>query len=433
MKFSTLFPLILFFTAALVPGPADARKPRRDKVTSIILNPSGGSMRPGDTALATAVGLNSEGEVVPAAVFKFKSNRPGVLSIDSTGRLTAVSPGTARIVARTKGKKAKVDIAVTVEPAQYVAQDLLQVNHIAVDAASVYWTEFGFKEVRVRRVARTGGLIYDLAREPATDRRGVSVTYAQLRLNPSQLFWSRETAAFLDHWSIRTQGPGGGYREILPEDISVEPMLINTWAATAGHVVAVLEFPALLGLPPATRVAAYDLATGIWSPLVTTAFDRKATHVIAADNRFVYIRAVQDGTANILKVDPQMSVDSYTTIHSSPGADSVQRTSGAIDASNLYFWSSDGGSSLMSLSLSGGAPVRLAAADGAGLATDGAYLYWVTGDDVVLRMPAAGGPTEVVTRSILRVSTTGGLAVDNGTLFIAEPAPRSYRIRALTP
>lgn len=80
MRFSTLFALLLSFTFSLLATPVHARKPRRDKVASVILNPSGGSMRPGDTArMPTAGGAT---EVVTRNVFR----------VSATGGLAVRNP-----------------------------------------------------------------------------------------------------------------------------------------------------------------------------------------------------------------------------------------------------------------------------------------------------------------------------------------------------
>lgn len=427
----------LFLVLFLAGAPAQpAAAAQRSKAAFLIVSPSGGVMRPGESAQISAIALDKRGDRLPDAAFKFSSSRSGVVSVDSTGRLTASAQGSARITVKTKGKKYSFVLQVAQTLPDFLATGLGQINHLIVDDEWVYWTEFTFREAAVRKVRRAGGLICDLARELGTDRRGVSVTYAQLDQTAGSVFWSRETAGFFDHWSIRSVAkPNGVPAELLAEDISVEPMLNNAWAATAGHLAVVVERPAELGLPDATRIAARNLSTGAWTALVTGNFDRTRTQILASDERYLYVRAVDSGDqSHILKVDVEGAPDSYQTLFQAPGVETVQRTAGAVNSTSLFYWSKDGPSRLMRIPLAGGTPQMVQNADGAGLAADETHVYWVLTDGKVFRAPVGGGAAELVTSGVARVSSTGGLALSGGVLFLATTdRDGSYRILPLTP
>jgi Big-like domain-containing protein len=407
------------------------------RAASIVIIPSGATLRVGNTVQFRAEARDRRGSVVPGVAITWRSSPASVVDITATGLATARQVGVATITARGGGKTAQLTIPVVGPRAgggEYVAANLSQVNHVLADENWVYWTELSSTQARLRRCSRRGGAIDDLAVEPSQTARGLRISYIHLRQNANTLFWTRESLGFGDHWSIRSiSKSGGASSEVLPEDLTEAPLLSNGWHVSGKYVIVVLTDPGSLGLPAETRIACFDTLRRSWTPLITGRFTPGKVRILAADESFVYVRAITDDfKTQMVRIDPEAAVNTFQTILLQNYQDGNLAEPGATDGANVYFWSrkDTDDDKLMSFPVGGGTPVVLTNGSfGTGLVTDGVNLFWARGETQAVRLPGTGGIPIRLQTGLFADSTLGGLAFDADSLFLAvQESGRSLSI-----
>jgi len=420
-------PLIIavgLFALGAFPVEARAAAP---KIARIVVTPSGATLHPSETVTFSAQALDSAGNPIPGVPFTFKSSKKTVLSV--TGSVgTALKNGYSVVTVKGKNKSVKVVVAVVGTPAgggAYTAAGLTSVNHVLADDDFVYWTEYSPQETKIRKTPKSGGPIFDLASEPARDRRGLGVAYAQLQQIGDRLYWTRETIGFFSHWSIRSvPKAGGAVTEVLKQDVSITPLLAHRWGVSGRFVIVALDKPEELGLPENTIIGAYDTVAATWSALVTGGFQPNKTLFLAATDTAVFLRAVSDaGDTSILRTAPDGAANSFTTIFSRAGGDQDLDEVADTDGVNVYYWSrvTNDPHRLFAIPVGGGPPVEVISGTfGHGLTTDGANLFFAKEGTIVMRVPVTGGTPAQVQTGVYFTSTNGRLAQDSAALYLAK-------------
>ncbi len=74
-----------------------------NQVATVSVVPDSGSIRAGETQQYLAAAFNLNNDRLVGQVFSWRSSAPSIATIDSTGLLTAILPGTADIIASTDG------------------------------------------------------------------------------------------------------------------------------------------------------------------------------------------------------------------------------------------------------------------------------------------------------------------------------------------
>jgi sugar lactone lactonase YvrE len=419
--------------AALILGgvaPAHAAK-GTGKPAQIIPSPSGATLERGEQVQFTATAYDKLGNKIPGVAFTWTSAKTSVASITSGGLLRAGGLGAAIISVKGGGKVVKLTVNVVTNPGggtRLIGAGLGRVRHVIVDNDNVYWTETNKLVTRVRKAPKTGGPIYDLAVENAFDARGLQVNYLHLQERGDNLYFTRQTLGFLEHYSIREVAKAGGKsKEILPEDVSAEPTFATGWRVVGKHLAVLTAHANLIDLDPDTRLAVYDLDTEEWSSAIIGEYTITNTRILAEDGQFLYLLGVLGSqSAEIVKVDPAALPNSQTRLLATGASDGQLDVPGAVDAANLYFWQkTNTGGKLMRLSLGGGAPNQLfSGALGFGTTTDGISVYWVKDNKIAVRLPVAGGGTTTMLSNVFTDSIFAPLAVDGTSLYLAQAASK---------
>lgn len=111
----------------VAPGDDPAAPPRRSVVT-VVVRPTSPSLEVGATLLYTAEPRDAEGRPLADRAVRWSSSDDAVARVTQDGRVTAVAPGTAWIVAESEGRAGRAHVEV--EPAR-VAD--LQLSAIALE------------------------------------------------------------------------------------------------------------------------------------------------------------------------------------------------------------------------------------------------------------------------------------------------------------
>ncbi len=135
-------PTILFLLAATLSGP--------DRID---LDPSSVTVDAGETVAVTATVRHEDGTVLPDAPVRWIATNPEVAAVDQSGRVTGVSPGEARIAARTGNVMAFARVIVRALPVAALEASLPHSTLIAGTGAPI-----------LVRAAAAGG---EPVREPA--------------------------------------------------------------------------------------------------------------------------------------------------------------------------------------------------------------------------------------------------------------------------
>ncbi|MFN3651130.1 MAG: hypothetical protein ACK47B_16265 [Armatimonadota bacterium] len=427
---------LLGTAGALVGTPTQAAR-----AVQITTNPTGATLRPGDAMPLTAEARDRNGRVISDARFRFRSSRAGVLRIDENGLATAVAPGTAVVTAQTSGARTKFKVEVVgSEPrgGTWVATNLAQVNHVVVDNQFVYWTEVTSKKLRLRRAPKAGGPIQDLASQRAFNpQNGLRYTYAQVQVSSTHVFWTRETRGFLSRWAILSvPKEGGEIKKVLHEDIAFSPLVISTWRVTNNFLVAVVRRPELLDLPSNTTLAAYNITTDQWSPLITGRFTNTA--ILAARAGAIFGRGItNDGRVQIFRLFPTDGENQYQVLTGTSSNELDFFEPGATDGNELFYWtsSSRGQHRLNAVTIDGGTTRRVLDGNfGPGLATDDSFLYWAPNAKQIVRLPVAGGQPDRLPQKADRASALGGFAADQTGVYVVQKiAKKNFAIVRLDP
>jgi len=405
------------------------------KSVRLVISPSGATLRPAETAQFTVRAFDRAGSELPVSEPRWSSSRSSVLTVSGSGAVTAQrGTGPATLSVKAAGATAKITVSVVSASSGAetpVAADLKQVNHLASDGSWIYWTEVDAKTARLRKSAIGGGPIYDLASEDAKTKTGLAVSYVHLRLTSDHVLWTRETTGFNDHWSIR-QVPkeGGSVEELLPEDISIEPLEASGWQVAGSHLTVLTQHPDDLDLPDNTRVAALDLRSGEWKPLVQGRYAVDSVKILAATEGAVYLRGQTDAPrTDFLRLDPAGVVNDYQTLWTVDEWQGRFTETGAATATELYYWiGASGTSRLMVLPAAGGGSSRVYSGTfGPGLATDGTRLYWASGEKQIVGL-TPGGAVSTLAASVWGTATLGGLALDPDALNFVRKRSGRYTI-----
>jgi len=92
--------------------------PPTPKVAQVnIATPASTTLKVGDTVTLTATAVDSTGATVPNQTFTWTSDTPAVATVDATGKVTAVAPGTAKITAAV-GTVVSAPVTLTVQAVQ---------------------------------------------------------------------------------------------------------------------------------------------------------------------------------------------------------------------------------------------------------------------------------------------------------------------------
>ena len=84
-----------------------------ERIASVTLTPTTATVRRNQTLQFTAVGKNPIGTVVPGVTFQWASSNSSLASIDNTGKLIALAPGTVNITATSDGQTGTSQITIT--------------------------------------------------------------------------------------------------------------------------------------------------------------------------------------------------------------------------------------------------------------------------------------------------------------------------------
>ena len=412
----------------MAPKPALAARPApAPKPASVVITPTAAMLHPGESVTFTAVAVDKLGNPIPDLPVTIRSSSSQVVSINESGVATATALGRTTITAKAKNKSVKAVVSVIAPGDDVVVSALKQINHIQAADGWIYWTESDEKRSRVRKMHRTGGAIYDLASEPYRTKTGITVSYVHLQQSTDRIYYSRQEKGFLYHWSIRSvPKAGGAWTQIIPNDTSVEPMLANGWRVSGDRVIVAVKNPGKIGLADNVRVAVND--NGTWTGVLTGRFDAGETHLVAADDQFVYVRGYSADTlvTQIVKVSLNNS-QAVETLHSRQAPEDDRAIAGATDGTNIYFWSGrDDEQRLLSLSVNGGQPTTLANGGfGYGLTYSDGNLYWARAGTNIVRLPVAGGQTTPIRAGTFATAAIGGIAVDDTSVYAAVVASKT--------
>lgn len=140
MRISPLVATALLLTAAT----ACSSGPSSNGVTKVVIDGSDATLIVGDTRNYAATAQDAAGASVPGAAIVWSTTAAGVAGVSTAGLVTAVAPGTARIVARsgtaadtvniTVVNSGVANVVVTISKALLKVSDTVQATARAVDA-----------------------------------------------------------------------------------------------------------------------------------------------------------------------------------------------------------------------------------------------------------------------------------------------------------
>jgi hypothetical protein len=317
-------------------------------------------------------------------------------------------------------------------PATTVVPGLSQVNHLLVDGDTVYWAEATPSKAKLRKRLLSGGPITDLLTEK-TPNLGQFISYVHLQQSGDRLYFSRLGTGVATTWNILTIPKAGGTAEtIVPSLVSVTPSLTDIWRVTGGQLILATANPGKLKLPDNTRLASLDLETRVWRPILHAPFQARAAFITAVTDTRVYVRGlVANADTETGYVDLTLGSPNYTSLLHVADTDTDADEPGAVDESNLYFWSRFGGNHrLRRLALEGGGDTQLlsTASLGHGLQADGGNLYYEVKKNV-FRLPTAGGSATKLYGPGFETASIGGLALDENSVYpVSAPKQRKFNI-----
>jgi alpha-tubulin suppressor-like RCC1 family protein len=107
-------PFGLGLTLLACSGGDNVTSPNDTKVASVVVTPSNLSLLSfGDTATLSATAMNAGGDAISGASFTWASSDENVVTVSSTGEVTAVADGTATVSASTDGVSGSASVGVT--------------------------------------------------------------------------------------------------------------------------------------------------------------------------------------------------------------------------------------------------------------------------------------------------------------------------------
>jgi hypothetical protein len=253
---------------------------------------------------------------------------------------------------------------------------------IAVDATSVYWTNYAMPTGTVMKMALSGGTPTTLASDQST-QLGIAV-------DATSVYWTNYNTG-----TVMKVGLGGGTPTTLASGLSLpDCMAVDAtsvyWTGNGDLDDATVMKVAIGGGTPTT------LASG-----------QSETGMIAVDATSAYWTDFTGGT--VMKV--AIGGGTPTTLVAAQGAPAGI----AVDATSVY-WTNDDDGTVMKVGLDGGTPTTLASGLSGPyfLALDATRLYWTNSDGTV-RAVAIGGGTPIVLASTQ--SAPNGIAVDATSVY----------------
>lgn len=304
---------------------------------------------------------------------------------------------------------------------------LTQVNHVLVDDAWVYWTEASTSRTRVRKMAKSGGPVIELASEPTVDT-GWARSYVHLQQIGGRLFWSRVNAGFTQRWSLYSiPKEGGAVQLVLPEQVGVRPLYASGWRAAGNELLVSLVAPETLNLPADTRLAAYNPETGAWRPALNGRFLKGVSYILTTDATGAYVRGVDAKKGTEIGRLSLEGEPAYTALFRQKETDKSVADTGAADETHLYYWTRVR-QGLRKLPLAGGTSTPVfSGARGVGLIVDQGNLYWDSSKKILTR-PTAGKKTAKYFNPVHDMAALGGLAYDADALYVVQKQGNTYSI-----
>lgn len=92
-------------------------------VASLAVTPATATLLEGDTLQLTARALDAQGNVLAGRVVSWISGAPSIATVDAGGRVTAVGPGAALVIASSEGQRATVQVTVKAATVASVVMD----------------------------------------------------------------------------------------------------------------------------------------------------------------------------------------------------------------------------------------------------------------------------------------------------------------------
>ncbi len=313
---------------------------------------------------------------------------------------------------------------------------LKQPNHLAIDDASIYWTEIGGSRVFLRKAAKTGGAVTTLYSEPAKDNRSLRVRYLQIQLAGGRVYWSRVATGFSEHYSILSiPADGGTVRTELPRDISVAPMLSSAWQVRGNSLYVVLVYPRDLGLPRSSRIGRLDTVNRTWSEFVGNRYGVASVALLTTDDQFVYVRGkLETDETEIASVPLEGGPGDLVTLQTDSEVDRNYTEPGTTDGVSLFHWSQFAGGPhrIRRTPIVGGAPTTVVSTGiGAGLTHAGGNLYFVS-KSALRRVSAAGGQVTTLSTKVFGSAALGGIPIDATQAYVVQRlASGKFRIVAV--
>lgn len=235
------------------PGPSEPNEPPpAPVVTTVSVSPSTASIVAGQSATVTATVRDQDGRVMEDERVTWRSSNTGVARVSSTGRVTgrieAVSAGTATITAEVDGKSARVSVTVTqpatepppsssVEPWLEVDPSKFADTNALRSACNVFYgciEDFGINQISLDRSTgyggRTGAMRYDWTNQGCSSRsvgRGIRLPA------PAREIWAEFAIKWSPNfYSYNSKCPPGAHKLIFGQ---VTPDMNGRWNVEWGQ------------------------------------------------------------------------------------------------------------------------------------------------------------------------------------------------------
>jgi trimeric autotransporter adhesin len=256
-------------------------------VAALQVTPGASTLVEGDTLQLTARALDGQGNVLAGRVVSWISGAPTIATVDAGGRVTAVGPGAALIIASSEGVRATVQVTVTAAtvasvvttPATATVQEgrTLQLTASALDARGrvmagqvVTWSS---SNVNVATVS-SSGLVQSIARGSATITATVNGVAGRTTLSvipvPVAAVSIAPTSAALS--TGRTLQLTATLTDTLGRPLSLAGRTV-TWTSSAPSIATVGATGVVTGASPGivTITATAEGKTGVASIIVSLA------------------------------------------------------------------------------------------------------------------------------------------------------------------
>jgi len=309
-------------------------------VASVVVSPASASMQVGQTVQLTATTLDANGNVLTGRAIAWTTNAAAVATVDATGLVSGVAPGSATITATSEGKSGTAAITVTsvpvasvvVSPASASMQvgQTVQLTATTLDAngnvltgRAIAWTTNAAAVARVDATGLVSGVAPGSATITATSETKsgtsaitvTSVPVASVVVSPASASLDQGTTLQLTATPLDANGNPFSGRTV-------------TWVSSAPSLAGVSGSGLVvtgIGSGPATITATSDGTSG------TSA----VTVVVPASP------VLLTGAGNIARCDKQSDEATANVLNSIGGAvftaaDNVNASATATDFTNCY-------------------------------------------------------------------------------------------------